>query len=89
MESLTTLTEEAAGYDITTTKKSIEEPDQFVTPAQTPETSTRKPLRNFSNNPGHTPGIPAGKKKYPKKIAFGRSETIIQKKNKTKSLDKP
>ena len=49
----------------------------------------RKPLRNFSNNPGHTPGIPAGKKKYPKKIAFGRSETILQKKNKTKSLDKP
>ena len=32
MESLTTLTEETAGYDITTTKKSIDDPDQFVTP---------------------------------------------------------
>ena len=27
MESLTTLTEETAGYDITTTKKSVEDPD--------------------------------------------------------------
>ena len=27
MESLTTLTEETAGYDITTTKKSVEDPE--------------------------------------------------------------
>ena len=88
MESLTTLTEETAGYDITTTKKSVEEPDQFVTPGQTPEASTRKPFKNFSNNPGHTPGIPAaGKKQYSKKIAFGRSQTILHKKNKAKSTE--
>ena len=86
MESLTTLTEETAGYDITTTKKSIDDPDQYITPDQTPDTNKRKAFRNLSNNPGHTPGGPrGGKKHFSKKIAFGRSQTILHKKNENKT----
>ena len=44
-EQLTTLTEET-GIDIATTKRSLEDPEKFITPGQTPNTSNRKPFTN-------------------------------------------
>ena len=73
-EQLTTRTEETAHFDIATTKRTLEDQDQFITPGQTPK-GDRKPFTNTQNNAGFTPAVP--KKKVATKVAFGRSSSTL------------